>query len=243
MDKEKDLAEVFEEQSNKIEALETKFSEFEEKLGELPSKDDISKMTEESVTKALSAAFEQAKPGESYGEPFRKSVLALISKAGVEDTAELEEKLKAMTAEELEEIGEFKELVRFVTESVPKPKPEEDGEESDDGGEETGEQDTGAALRNIRAYLKRKNVDEKVIRHVFEILGISKETSDEDIEKLLGTPTVEERISAVERSLNLQGPTYALPTGEQTTDRDTFMERARKDWNIGLEHQEVKQDG
>lgn len=67
----KDLAAVFEEQTTRIKALETKFAEFE-----------------------------QRKPyGEPFGEPFIKSVLALITKIGAKDIEELKEKLKAMTGE------------------------------------------------------------------------------------------------------------------------------------------------
>lgn len=66
----KDLAEVFEEQKTRIEALETKFAEFE-----------------------------QRKPyGKPYGLPFIKSVIALIRKTGVkgEGIDELIEKLEKL---------------------------------------------------------------------------------------------------------------------------------------------------
>ena len=92
--REKDLAEVFEEQSNKIAALAEKVSEFEETLKGLPTAEQFEE---------LKTNIEQAKPGKSFVE----AVIALIKETGVKGPQidELLEKLEAMT----KETGEYHE--------------------------------------------------------------------------------------------------------------------------------------
>lgn len=239
----KDLAAVFEEQKTKIEVLEGKITAFEEKLNDLPSAEQI---------QGLLTAIEQRKPyGKPYGEPFINSVVALIEKVGAKTIGELKEKLKAMTTEELEQIGELAEFIKLIGEtsyeefmkkcmeggkSMAECAKEYKGEPKED---EAGEQehptpDIGKTLRYLRGKL-----DAEAFKHVLPLFGIEKEISEEDLLKLLGSPTLEDRLVALEQKTSVQ-PLYALPTGELTDDKEAFLAQARKDWGLGLEHQEVE---
>jgi len=243
----KDLAAAFEELNSAISDISKKLETVEKTVEELPTKEDVEKLVKSEVEQAV-------KP---YGKPVPttreeceaaggrwvrgKCVLSEGEEGGEEE--EGEEKEQIYKDEETGEEYPVTSRTAFMGACLKAGRSmKECSDLWEKVGKKTGEKTYPApAVAKLLAYLERligKEFTKRNLTHIrTRILGArTKETLEEEVEDLRA------RVEALE-SGELKGPKYVLPGGEILTDKDAFMERALRDWDIGLEHQKVESEG